>query len=468
MATGGRCTGWTPRTSGSRPGGLGTGRAPSSTGTTWPSTSITGSRSRCTPPKATTADTTHAVLGKGANRAAAYVAMTRGRASNSVYLYEKMGGEGDHEHADPTPGVHLARRGTSHDAAALLRTVLGRDDRARTVMETAADVARDQLPDPVRDLLDQHDRTRAACRTAYRSHLGSRAVERDLAAVLPALRAQVEVLEVAGGISGATGMYDVSDGVLAGVENESARGAVAAVVRDLHAVQVLQIHPDGQNQKAAVLAVITAAAHEHQARLSKGFDQARPGVLALPATPAAAAYAADHPYADTTARPGVAVNNFDSGRVSLPGGSVVIVDDADHLPFEQLRFLVEQAAVHTNTKLVLITNQYDGNADYTGPEAADAVSALQDHLPWAQQIGTAQSRNIESDSVIDRVRAHLATASADSSAHAEAAQLLTRHQDVAQKYRDEVTARDRFHTDMARSRDRSRDLGLSRDDGLEL
>ena len=52
----------------------------------------------------TTADTTHAVLGEGATRAAAYVAMTRGRASNNVYLYDKVAGEGDHEHAEVDRG----------------------------------------------------------------------------------------------------------------------------------------------------------------------------------------------------------------------------------------------------------------------------------------------------------------------------------------------------------------------------
>ena len=182
-------------------------------------------------------DTTHAVLGESASRAVAYVAMTRGRTANQVYLYEKVGGEGDHEHAENTPGVHLARRGTSAEAAVLLRTVLGRDDRAATVLATAADVDRDELPDQVRELLDSHDRTRVACRTAYRRHLDGRAVEREVAAALPGLRAEVALLETAGGISGAA-TFGASDAVLAGVE-ESCRAAVAAVGVDVHSVQVL-------------------------------------------------------------------------------------------------------------------------------------------------------------------------------------------------------------------------------------
>lgn len=48
---------------------------------------------------------------------------------------------------------------------------------------------------------------------------------------------------------------------------------------------------------------------------------------------------------------------------------------------------------------------------------------------------------------------------------AEAAHLLARGEDLARGYRDEVTARDRFITDMVQ---RSRERNLSLDDGLEL
>jgi hypothetical protein len=39
-----------------------------------------------------TADTTHAVLGENATRALAYVAMTRGRDTNTAHLYQQFGG----------------------------------------------------------------------------------------------------------------------------------------------------------------------------------------------------------------------------------------------------------------------------------------------------------------------------------------------------------------------------------------
>jgi len=51
-----------------------------------------------------TADTTHAVLGDTTTRALLYVALTRGRDTNTAHLYERLAGEGEHEHAQPTPG----------------------------------------------------------------------------------------------------------------------------------------------------------------------------------------------------------------------------------------------------------------------------------------------------------------------------------------------------------------------------
>jgi ATP-dependent exoDNAse (exonuclease V) alpha subunit len=47
-----------------------------------------------------TADTTQAVLGENTTRAMAYVAMTRGRESNTVYLYRRTAGDADHEHTE--------------------------------------------------------------------------------------------------------------------------------------------------------------------------------------------------------------------------------------------------------------------------------------------------------------------------------------------------------------------------------
>ena len=407
------------------------------------------------------------MLGAGASRATAYVAMTRGRVANHVYLYDTIAGEGDHEHAEPELGVHLARRGTSTEAATLLRTVLGRDDRARTVLATAADTDRAVLPEPLRDLLDSHDRTVAACRTAYRHHHTRQGIEREVAAELPAVRAAVAMLEVAGGGRSGASMYSTTDAVLTGLPDESSRRVVRAVTQEVHAVQVLTLHSDAAEQKPAVLAAITAAAREHQSqRLSNRHDQQRrPGVLALPATQAAADQATEQQYADTIRRPAAAVQHFDDGTWTLPFGSLIIVDDADHLDPTLLHSLVDWAAVRTNTKLLLITTESPNRgADRT---RGNGVAVLRESLPWARHLGT-PTPNMERDTVIDRARSHLAAAGThlDGPATQEVAHLLARHTDQARTFREEITTRERFRADMARSRDRDQSRG--RDDGLEL
>ena len=166
---------------------------------------------------------------------------------------------------------------------ALLRTVLGRDDRARTVLQTAADTDRALLPESVRELLDTHDRTVTACRTAHRHHHTNQTVEWGLAAELPALRAAVELLETAAtGRSGAGG-YNYSAAAKTFAEiGEPHRTAVAAVAGDLQSVQVLTVHPDAVDDTPAALAAITAAARAHQKRMPFTHNEACPGVLALP------------------------------------------------------------------------------------------------------------------------------------------------------------------------------------------
>lgn len=44
-----------------------------------------------------TADSCYAILGEGASRAMAYVAMTRGRHNNEAFLYQELRQEADHE-----------------------------------------------------------------------------------------------------------------------------------------------------------------------------------------------------------------------------------------------------------------------------------------------------------------------------------------------------------------------------------
>ena len=94
-----------------------------------------------------TADATHAVLGENTSRALLYVAMTRGRDTNNAYLYERIAGEGDHEHAQPPHGCTWPRRGTSRDAAQLVRAIIAtHDEQARTAHDIAAGTDRDRCP----------------------------------------------------------------------------------------------------------------------------------------------------------------------------------------------------------------------------------------------------------------------------------------------------------------------------------
>lgn len=122
-----------------------------------------------------TADTTHAVLAETTSRNLLYVALTRGREVNHVYLHDRHGGEGDHEHRD-TPRVHTLRRGTRHEAAHLVRAILAahRDEQARTAHDIAERAERDQLPDRVRQFIDRREKAVRARRgthlTRYQSH----------------------------------------------------------------------------------------------------------------------------------------------------------------------------------------------------------------------------------------------------------------------------------------------------------
>ena len=122
-----------------------------------------------------TADTAHAILGEGSTRAMLYVAMTRGRDSNQAYMYQRMTGEGDHEHSTPVAGadIHILRRGNKYSAAHYFGAILANDDRPRTMHAEAERTARDLLPDIVGQLLERHDQRRAARRAAWRDYNGA-------------------------------------------------------------------------------------------------------------------------------------------------------------------------------------------------------------------------------------------------------------------------------------------------------
>src|SRR6185437_11512501 len=98
-------------------------------------------------------------------------------------------------------------------------------------------------------------------------------------------------------------------------------------------------------------------------------------------TEAAATYADEHRYADTSITAAAGIDNLRSGRWNPPTGSLLIIDDADQLPAQQLHWVTTNTAA-TNTKLLLVTN--------TGalPPRHTLTDVLAAHLPWAQHLGT--------------------------------------------------------------------------------
>ena len=315
-----------------------------------------------------TADRCHAVLSVTGKRQAAYVAMTRGRQDNRVYLYERIAGEGDHEHADlVAPGVQAARRGEAADAAEALTALLGRDDTPHTVIDTAAALSREQLPEAVNTLLDTRRRALTAAR-----------VIQDKSQ----LHAEVDWLNLAGrAVSHASSYHsDETADRLAAAPGLSGTGrdTVTRLADGVTAVQVLHLHDD--TTKPALLAALADQARargRHVAAIC-GTDQARR---------AAAGYLRNTRHAYTAE---FALQNLHEHGPAIRGGNdpligaLFVVDDADHLAPEQLHQLVRYAA-GCNFKLVLVTTE-NRHQEIDAPGRHLTVAAAA-HLPWAQHPG---------------------------------------------------------------------------------
>ncbi|OBS02081.1 hypothetical protein A9W98_16770 [Mycobacterium gordonae] len=400
-----------------------------------------------------TADAAHAVLSDRATRALAYVALTRGRDHNHLYLYEKNAGEADHEHTAVLAenGVHVAQRGTSRAAAALLHQVLAHDERARTVLDVAADTDRAHQPAPVRALRDHHERTRARVRSDYRAHT-TPANTYDLAAELPTLRAEVAFLQAASTASPGA-LYYPTETACAGLD-DAHRRVVTAITANIHTVQALHLHPGAD--KHGALAALVATAHDQNHH-----------VLALTATPAARDYAAHHPYADATGHLNSARTTLGNRPLKLPLGSLIVVDDADHLSAHNLCWLTN-AAGNTNTKLILITT----TGDHHEP-AHTLLTALQQNCLTFHELGTPDShRNPQPRTAIERAEHHLATTNTPHATHNQATELLHNQAVELLHQRNRLMHRLRDIADAAanldnlaeRSRHRSHDRGY----GLSL
>lgn len=242
------------------------------------------------------------------------------------------------------------------------------------------------------------------------------AVDLDVAAELASMRAEIDLVERAGTRSPAAVYADAPDAALAGLTTQ-ARGAVGQITGSAMSVQALRVH--GGEEKADAVAAIALAAH---------YDGHR--VLALPASAAATARAAERRYAHATADCAAAIANMRSGRWAPPPGSLLIIDDADHLDADQLRWLVTHAGA-TNTKLLLVTD--DTAAAGHSRALTDAVA---DTLSWSARLGGAGQDT--SASALARMSRYLDDLP-DTAAHHDAADLLAHRGALAERYRDLAT-----------------------------
>jgi hypothetical protein len=228
----------------------------------------------------------------------------------------------------------------------------------------------------------------------------------DLATDLAALHAEIDFLDTAGATS-----FDVE--YLTGPEvqhtydhlDEPARTAIADVLHNGHVVQLIHLHPDAD--KPAVLAALSGAVTVTNNR-----------ALALPASADAAEYRTTHRYADP-------LTTGDRLR-DLPPGSLLIVDDADHLTTRQLHDLAANAA-RTNTKLLLITGDSPG-------ASRELLTAAHNDLPWAHQLGTPTPAYQQPATAIHRAETHLSSTEGHSPARQTATTLLARRDELHRRY----------------------------------
>jgi conjugative relaxase-like TrwC/TraI family protein len=128
-----------------------------------------------------TADTSHAVLGENTSRALLYVAMTRGRTTNTARLYQHNTGHHEYGHQEPD-GPHVKHRGDNHEAAALIRGILANHDQpAITAHDYATRTPGAALPEPLQRLIER--RTAAS----HRRHMAYQNLRRASTAFVAAM-----------------------------------------------------------------------------------------------------------------------------------------------------------------------------------------------------------------------------------------------------------------------------------------
>jgi len=297
-------------------------------------------------------------------------------------------------------------------------------------------------------------RAEAAAARAFATHPDK---DYGMTAELPSLQTEVEFLEAAGARSPNAG-YQVPQAVLESLDDDHRR-VVIAIAGSLETVQSLHLEPDADKQ--GVLVALAESAH-------RGNYQGDRRVLAIPASDRAQHDAAQHRYADTTASPVEARDNLGAGRWKLPEATLIVIDDADHLQPEQLRWLTEHAN-QTRTKLLLVTHTEASVTPTTQehrqpPPSRELTDTLRAHLPWHQHLGNSETVTAQAPpTAIDRARAQLettrTTAPMASTEHqAQAKQLLQRV--------DQLTANFQYRATDHRARDLDRTQ--QRSHGLEL
>ncbi len=223
---------------------------------------------------------------------------------------------------------------------------------------------------------------------------------------LDAVAGEVDVVAAAGRLSQAA-TYTHPSGYWDHVP-EAQRHPIRTVAAGPESVQVLSLDP-AVDKTAALTAIANAAVHTHAA---DGTPDGNP-VMAIPATDAARTQFTNHRYAHGVATPNDARSKFATGQWANPPGTLLIIDDADHLTDDNLRFFIDHAAA-TNSKLLLVTTP-----DPEHPAPSTHVAALADNLPWAQHLGTPQ----HPVTAITTAQAAVAT----SETEAEAADTSTQH-----------------------------------------
>lgn len=247
----------------------------------------------------------------------------------------------------------------------------------------------------------------------------------DLAAELPALHAEIDFLHAASNVSPAA-LYHPPQTALADLDEAHCR-TVTAITANIHTVQALHLHPGANKHGALVALAATAHHHDH-------------GVLALTATPAARRYAAQHRYGDATTDIDNARAKHANQPLTLPRGSLIIVDDADHLTADNLHWLTATAAA-ANTKLILITTAAHHQPAHT------LLAALQQNSTTAHELGTPETdRDPAPRTAIERAEHQLATTSATSTTRSHAIELLHQRTQIVSRLRDIAEAAAHIHT----------------------